>query len=188
MTIGSKVFAKYKIFMGLAMSVGVAAGGVVLAPAAVASEGEQGAASRQAGFTGWSAAKRTVISKTLLTSTQRGKKLSSMYCHGSSSSGCDVSRSVSLTNTTQTGYGLSGAQVSAQLGLSTSTSTTTTATCHAPKKRGVQGYETGYRYKYKVRSVRTFINAGHVTSVKETKTTGWLYAYRPRGVLCVATA
>jgi len=143
--------------------------------------------SQAEGFTGWSAYSRKVIKKSLVDSNHRGGKLSGAYCHGSSKKGCDISTAVTLSNSTQVGFGLSANSVSSSFNYTSTDTKTTTATCHSAVNRGVQAYNGGYYWQYKITETRHFINAGRTTNDTETHTTGWLHAFHYRGVLCVDT-
>ncbi|MDD1386897.1 hypothetical protein [Curtobacterium poinsettiae] len=139
------------------------------------------------GFTGWSAYKKKVIKKSLISSSHRGKILSGVYCHGSKEQGCDVSHKVELSNSTEVAFGMTANGVSGSFGYTSSDTQDTTATCHSSKNRGVQAYNVGKYWQFKVKETRHFINAGRTTDVTDSNTSGWRHAFHYRGVTCVAT-
>lgn len=139
------------------------------------------------GFTGWSAYSRKVVKKSLIDSNHRGAKISAGYCHGSTTKGCDVSLTATLMNSTQVSFGLTPDAVSASFGYTHTTTKSVSTTCHSDKNRGVQAYDVGYYWQYKISETRHFINAGRTTNATETHTTGWLHAFHYRGVKCVDT-
>lgn len=97
---------------------------------------------------------------------------------------CSVSRTYTVTASTQTSLGVSKSIISGSIGVTDGQSTAVAATCGVPNGPGTATlYAQAEKTLYQVKTVRRWgvPTAGGGSMHTETKVSGWLAAYKPNG-------
>lgn len=105
-------------------------------------------------------------------------------CNAARGRTCSVSRTYTVTASTQTSLGVSKSVISASIGVTDGASVAVTASCGVPNGPGTATlFAQAEKTLYQVKTVRRWgvPTAGGGSMHTETKVSGWLVAYKPNG-------